>query len=46
MQTKIDACATDHGMGLNFNDQEPGGISKKTNLTDDQEQKKFSKKSM
>ena len=37
MTTKVNADATDAVMGLNDNDQEPGGINKDTNITDDQE---------
>ena len=34
--TKVDADATDAVMGLNKNEQEPGGINKNNNVTDDQ----------
>ena len=39
MPTKVDADATDDVMVINENYQEPGGINKSTNLTDDQELK-------
>ena len=39
MPTKVDANETDHVMGLNKNDQEPGGINKKYDVTDDQKPK-------
>ena len=38
---KIDADATDAIMGLNENEQEPGGINKNTDVTDEQEPKGF-----
>ena len=37
--TKVDTGATDSVMGLNYNEQEPGGIKKYTDVTDDQEPK-------
>ena len=40
--TKVDSDSTDYFMGLNNNDQEPGGINKNTNVTDDQEPNKIS----
>ena len=39
MPTKVDANETDHVMGLNENDQEPGGTNKKYYVTDDQKPK-------
>ena len=42
MPTKVDTDATDSVMGLNDNEQEPGGINKYTDVTDDQEPKHFS----
>ena len=36
MPTKIEYDATDAVMGLHENDQEPGGINKNTDVTDDQ----------
>ena len=36
MPTNLDANETDTGMGLNDNDQEPGGINKTSDVTDDQ----------
>ena len=39
--TRVDDDATDYGMGVNDNDQEPGGINKNTDVTDDQEPKEI-----
>ena len=39
MPTKVDANETDHVMGLNENDQEPGGTNKNYYVTDDQKPK-------
>ena len=39
MPTKVDADAMNAAMGLNENEQEPAGINKDTNVTDDQEPK-------
>ena len=38
---KLDYGATDAVMGINDNEQEPGGINKETVVTDDQEPKGF-----
>ena len=43
MPTKVAADATDAVMGLNKNEQEPGGINKETDVTDNQEPKCFHK---
>ena len=39
ISSKVDADATDSVMGLNENEQEPGGIKKDSNATDYQEPK-------
>ena len=42
MPAKVNADATDAVMDINKNEQEPGGISKDSGVTDDQEQKNSS----
>ena len=43
MTNKVDVDATDSVMGLNDNNQEPEGINKNVNVTDDQEPKNIYK---
>ena len=46
MPTKVDNDATNTSMGINYNEQEPGGTNKYVNVTDELEPKEFSQTPM
>ena len=41
MTAKVDTDSTGSFLGINLNDQKPGGINKNANVTDDQEPKEM-----